>query len=149
LKLLNFRLAVVDDLNVLLQLNKEFCEIDNHEFNETRIKNAFLPLLLNTQLGVVILLELESEITGYAVLTWGWSIESGGREGLIDEIYISKRNSGLGAALLSEVIKVAKESDVKKIFLETELANERVRNFYQRHGFEKESSIWLSHDISN
>ncbi len=144
-----FRLATVDDLLILLKLNKEFCEIDFHEFEETRIKNAFMPLLSNTQLGVVILLELEGAITGYAVLTWGWSIESGGREGLIDEIYVSERNSGLGAALLNEVIKVANEFEVKKIFLETELANERVRNFYQRHGFEKEDSIWLSHGISN
>jgi ribosomal protein S18 acetylase RimI-like enzyme len=83
------------------------------------------------------------------VLTWGWSIESGGREGLIDEIYVRKRNSGLGAALLGEVLRNAKEFEVKVIFLETELANERVRNFYQRHGFQKEDSIWLSHAISN
>jgi ribosomal protein S18 acetylase RimI-like enzyme len=145
----SFRLAVNDDLSTLLLLNKEFCEIDNHEFDETRIKDAFIPLLSNAQLGVVILIEAEGKITGYAVLTWGWSIESGGREGLIDEIYVRERNSGLGAALLEEVLRIAKEFEVKVIFLETELANERVRNFYQRHGFHKEDSIWLSHAISN
>jgi ribosomal protein S18 acetylase RimI-like enzyme len=82
-------------------------------------------------------------------LTWGWSIESGGREGLIDEIYVRERNTGLGSELLAEVVKVAKQNDVKMIFLETELANERVRGFYRRHGFIQEESIWLSYKLDD
>lgn len=142
-----FRLAQSNDLAELLLLIKEFCEIDNHVYDENRIKSSVIPLFSNTQLGVIVLAELENQLAGYAVLTWGWSIESGGREGLIDEIYVKNRNSGLGSELLSEVITIAKDFDVKMIFLETEFANERVRGFYRRHGFTQEDSIWLSHKL--
>jgi ribosomal protein S18 acetylase RimI-like enzyme len=142
-----FRMAQSKDLEGLLLLIKEFCEIDNHVYDEYRIKSSVTPLFSNNTLGVIILAEIENQLVGYAVLTWGWSVESGGREGLIDEIYVKNRNSGLGSKLLEEVIRVAKEFDVKMIFLETESANERVRGFYRRHGFTQEDSIWLSHKL--
>jgi ribosomal protein S18 acetylase RimI-like enzyme len=33
------------------------------------------------------------------------------------------------------------------MFVETEAANTRVRDFYRRHGFEVEESIWMSRDV--
>jgi GNAT superfamily N-acetyltransferase len=136
------------DTPVILDLIKEFCEIDNHIFDEKRITNALTPLLADSSLGLVVLLEKDEQPVGYAVLTWGWSIESGGREGLIDEIYLKERNQGLGSLLLTEVFKIAQDNEVKIIFLETELANSRVRDFYLRHGFKQDNSIWLSHSLS-
>ena len=143
----NLRLANIEDYVAILPLIKEFCEIDNHEFDEIRIENSLKPLLNDRNLGVVVLVENENELLGYAVLTWGWSLESGGREALLDEIFLKVRNQGLGALLLGQVIATAKEYDSQIIFLETELANQRVRDFYQRHGFKRDDSIWLSHKL--
>lgn len=147
--MVTFRIANERDLPELLVLAKEFCEIDNHTYEESRIINTIKPLFSNPQLGLIVLATQGSNLLGYAVLTWGWSIESGGREGLIDEIYVRERNTGLGSELLAEVVKVAKQNDVKMIFLETELANERVRGFYRRHGFIQEESIWLSYKLDD
>jgi len=144
----NLRIATSEDYSYLLPLIQEFCEIDNHEFELSRIERSLLPLLNDPNLGVVIVLENDNELIGYAVLTWGWSLESGGREALLDEIYIKTRNEGMGTLLLQEVVATAKSHNAQIIFLETELANQRVRDFYLRHGFKIEDSIWLSHNLS-
>jgi GNAT superfamily N-acetyltransferase len=145
--LVTLRLATSEDYQDLIPLIKEFCEIDNHEFDDARIEKSLVPLLKDAVLGRVIILEVEGELKGYAVLTWGWSLESGGREALLDEIYVRERNQGWGTLLLDKVVATAKENNAQIIFLETELANERVRDFYLRHGFNKEDSIWLSQKI--
>jgi GNAT superfamily N-acetyltransferase len=146
--LVTLRLATSEDYQDLIPLIKEFCEIDNHEFDDTRIKKSLVPLLKDAVLGRVIILEVEGELKGYAVLTWGWSLESGGRESLLDEIYVRERNQGWGALLLEKVVATARDNGAQIIFLETELANERVRDFYLRHGFNKEDSIWLSQKVT-
>jgi GNAT superfamily N-acetyltransferase len=146
--LVTLRLATSEDYQDLIPLIKEFCEVDNHEFDDARIEKSLGPLLEDAELGRVIILEVKGELKGYAVLTWGWSLESGGREALLDEIYVRKRNQGWGALLLEKVVATAKDNGAKIIFLETELANERVRDFYIRHSFNKEDSIWLSQKLT-
>lgn len=146
--MVTLRLATSEDYQDLIPLIKEFCEIDNHEFDDARIEKSLVPLLKDAVLGRVIILEVEGELKGYAVLTWGWSLESGGRESLLDEIYVRERNQGWGALLLEKVVATAKDNGAQIIFLETELANERVRDFYLRHGFSKEDSIWLSQKLT-
>jgi GNAT superfamily N-acetyltransferase len=49
-------------------------------------------------------------IAGYLVITWGWGIESGGREALIDEIYVTPeyRGQGLASALIYASLEKAK-----------------------------------------
>ena len=81
---------------------------------------------------------------GYAIITWSWSLESGGKDCILDEIYVAQQGNGLGAHLLTEVITHARSAGAAAIFLETESANDRARRFYQRHGFEIENSTWLS-----
>lgn len=144
----SFKIATSLDAPVILDLIKEFCEIDNHVFDKERITKALRPLLADKSLGLVVLLQKDQQSVGYAVLTWGWSIESGGREGLIDELYLKERNQGLGSLLLAEVFKIAQANAVNIIFLETEFTNSRVRDFYLRHGFKQDNSIWLSHNLS-
>ncbi|MGA1449771.1 MAG: GNAT family N-acetyltransferase [Candidatus Nanopelagicales bacterium] len=146
--MVTLRLATSEDYQDLIPLIKEFCEVDNHEFDDARIEKSLGPLLEDAELGRVIILEVKGELKGYAVLTWGWSLESGGREALLDEIYVRERNQGWGALLLEKAVATAKDNGAQIIFLETELANERVRDFYIRHSFNKEDSIWLSQKLT-
>jgi ribosomal protein S18 acetylase RimI-like enzyme len=97
----------------------------------------------------VILVAQDEELLGYLVMSFGWGIESGGKEALIDEVYISPsaRDQGLGSALAELAIEHAKENGVKAIFLETEKPNDRVRKLYSRLGFEQEDSVWLRKEL--
>jgi ribosomal protein S18 acetylase RimI-like enzyme len=102
------------------------------------------PLLSDDRRGQVWLAEDGSTPVGYAVTTWGWSLESGGLECLLDELYVRQRGAGLGSALLRQAMDAARAAGAAAMFLETEAPNDSARRFYARHGFTAEDSVWLS-----
>ena len=85
---------------------------------------------------------------GYVVITWGYSLESGGREALIDEIYLRRRGEGRGSKVMDALFDDMAARGVVKMFLETETHNHRARRFYARQGFDEDDSIWMSRQIS-
>ncbi|WP_232304115.1 GNAT family N-acetyltransferase [Pseudofrankia sp. DC12] len=82
---------------------------------------------------------------GDAVLCWGYSLESGGREAVLDEIY--GRGLGLGSAAMPALLAACRAAGVQRVFLETEAPNDAARRFYARHGFQLEQSIWLTREL--
>lgn len=137
------RRARPDDLGSLLELHRSFCLSDGHRYHPQAAERALRPLLEDDTLGVVWLVE-GSVGRGYAVITWGWSISSGGRDALIDEIYAEPPGSGVGSLLLERLLADLDERRIPTVFLETELANAAARRLYARFGFETEDSIWMS-----
>ena len=134
--------ATREDFDGLLELIREFYRLDRHHFDLQRLKRS-LPLLLDSDdYGVVFKMVAPTE--GYAVVTWGFSLESGGREALIDELYLRVRGQGLGASMLAHILKDCRERGLVRIFLETESHNARVRSFYGRAGFAEDDSVWMS-----
>ena len=133
------------DLEVLVALAAEFNQIDGHRHDESRVRAALSPLLQDDALGIVYLLGESHD--GYAVVTWGYSIESGGRDALLDEIYVRLRGEGQGGAALEEILEDLQHRGLTRVFLETERANTRVRAFYGRHGFTEDDSIWMSREL--
>jgi GNAT superfamily N-acetyltransferase len=133
------------DLPLILAMSAEFNEIDGHAHDESRVRAALAPLLRGDDLGVVFL--VGEPPVGYAVVTWGYSIESGGRDALVDEIYVRPRGEGIGRVALAEVLDDLRARGLSRVLLETERANSRVRAFYARHGFQEDDSIWMSLDL--
>lgn len=96
------RRATPAHLASLLDMIGEFYAEDGHEYDEGRIRAALDPLLADDAHGQVWVLhrsvdDLASDLLGYAVLTWGWSLESGGREGLLDEFFVAGAEAGSAA----------------------------------------------------
>lgn len=137
--------ATPDDLQALLVLIREFCAIDGHEFDEQRLANSLPALLKSDDYGLVWL--IGEPVDGYAVVTWGYSLESGGREALIDEIYLRSREQGTGSLVMSAILEDCRSRGIRCVFLETEAHNTRVRGFYERAGFEVDDSVWMSQSL--
>lgn len=137
--------ACLEDLETLAVLSAEFNQVDGHAHDEPRVRAALIPLLADDALGVVYLFGDPPD--GYAVVTWGYSIESGGRDALLDEIYVRPREQGIGGAALEEVLADLRTRGLTRMFLETERPNNRVRAFYARHGFAEDDSIWMSREL--
>lgn len=135
------RRATVEDEQLLLALIAEFYQVDGHDYDEAKL-SAALPALLKDDCHGVIWMIGEPEI-GYAVVTWSYSLESGGRDALLDEIYLRERGSGLGSRALRAILDDCLERGLSRMFLETERHNARVRDFYARAGFTEEDSIWM------
>ena len=139
------RRAGLEDLEALASLSSEFNEIDGHPYDDLRVRAALIPLLRDDSLGVVYLFGHPPD--GYAIVTWGYSIESGGRDALLDEIYMRRRGEGHGSAAFEDVLADIRRRGLSRMFLETERCNFRVRSFYARHGFAEEGSIWMSREL--
>lgn len=144
------RRATPAHLASLLAMLGEFYAEDGHEYDEGCIRAALEPLLTDDARGQVWVLQragdLDISLLGYAVLTWGWSLESGGREGLLDEFFVvgGRRRGGLGGLLIDHIIAEARAAGCRALFLETERPNHKARAFYDRHGLEEQESIWMS-----
>lgn len=112
--------------------------------SDSHIQAALEPLLADPSIGDVWIVEGEV-IVGYLVITWGWGIESGGKEALIDEIYVapSHRGQGLASSLVEISLERARALETKAVFLETESDNPQSRLLYERLGFKVESSVWM------
>ena len=137
--------ARMEHLPLMLTLVSEFCVTDQHTFDPDRVTRALVPLLEDDAHGVVYLADNEQ---GYVVITWGYSLESGGREALIDEIYLRRRGEGRGGKVMDALFDDMAARGVVKMFLETETHNRRARRFYARQGFVEDDSIWMSRQIS-
>lgn len=149
---------------LLLSLIASFCEVDGHAFDKERIQSALTPLLSHDTFGRVYLItaslpnaqcreqcsqeqtedSTEASTVGYLIITWGYSLESGGREALIDEIYVRERGAGHGTNAMNALLNTLTQEGFKVIFLETERPNSHARRFYQGFGFQEDDSIWMS-----
>jgi GNAT superfamily N-acetyltransferase len=141
------RRAILTDCDDLIPLVRCFYEIDRHDFDEERVRSALTPLLVDDEFGQVWVIENQSALTGYAVVTWSYSLESGGRDCILDEIYVARRCAGAGSHLLEAALAGAAKAGARAVFLETEAHNRRVRSFYARHGFALEDSVWMARSL--
>ena len=143
------RRAVLDDLERLVPLVQSFYVIDGHDYDEQRVRRALVPLLTDDDRGQVWVLSdgFTGPMGGYAVVTWSWSLESGGMDAILDEIFVERRNDGAGGRLLRHALLAAARAGASRVYLETEAHNERVRRFYSRNGCTPDDSIWMSADL--
>lgn len=144
---IEIRRAVPDDVADLLELVAEYCEADQHTFDPETARAGLEPLLADARYGVVWLAHDRSRPEGYAAVTWGWSIEIGGLDVVLDELYVRRRGQGIGNLLLDRLEADCRARDVKRIFLETELPNDAARRLYARNGYEADASIWMSKEL--
>ena len=139
------RIATTQDEAAILELLRQYCDEVSTHWSDQHLLEGLRPLLRENHHGVVLVAQ-EEDIIAYSVLTWGWGIESGGQEALVDEMFVRSdfRNQGLGEKLLRKTLERAKEQGVKVVFLETEKENPKSRDLYKRIGFSEESSVWMS-----
>lgn len=144
------RRALVDDLDELVALNEEFCRADHHPFDAATVRQALGPLLRDDEHGIVWMVQTDDRpgiAEGYGVVTWGYSLEAGGRESIFDEMYVRRPGLGIGGAAMAIIIDQVRSLGVARIYLETEAHNERGRRLYRRLGFVDEDSVWMNLDF--
>ena len=140
----SIRRATTDDEARILDLMSGFCQSEGKTFDRDLARAGLVPLLKSDTHGTVLVAEHDNGLDAYAVICWSWSVEIGGPEACLDEIYIATRGQGTGSALISAVRDACAAHGMRRIFLETESVNERARQLYRRHGYEQEDSIWMA-----
>jgi diamine N-acetyltransferase len=67
----NFKIAESSDLEILIKFIKEFCDVDNHPFDESSLAIVLTNFLKDKALGQVWLIQQDKEAIGYIVLSFG------------------------------------------------------------------------------
>jgi ribosomal protein S18 acetylase RimI-like enzyme len=138
------------DADALLRLARAFHAEDGHPLDAGG-EAAILEIVGGEKLARAWLVRRDGEPVGYVVITLGYSIEYGGRDGFIDDLYIAPaaRGQGLAPTLLDFAIAQAVELGIGTLHLETDTGNERATRLYRRAGFEETGRALLRRRLSD
>jgi ribosomal protein S18 acetylase RimI-like enzyme len=131
-----FSQAGLRDIETVLRLMGDFYA-GEHLAHTEECAAAATALCGEQYSGVIYLIHAGKIAAGYFVLTFGFSVERGGKIGLLDELYVAPalRGRGLGTAAVEEVVRVAQKAGCCEVVLEVDQGNERAARLYGRIGF--------------
>ncbi|MEL0435817.1 GNAT family N-acetyltransferase [Phycobacter sp. K97] len=130
-------LAKPEHLGTLLPLVAAFHAEEGIERTDAAREAAIAPLLEGIPYGAVYIIGPTRAPIGYIVVTFSWSVEFGGMDGFVDEIYIrpAVRGRGIATEVLTELPKTLAEAGIKAIQLEVDRENEPAQRLYARARF--------------
>jgi GNAT superfamily N-acetyltransferase len=130
-------LAGPADLDELLAMLARFNASQGYAFDAAVARHALGALLLRPELGRAYRIVRNGSSVGYAALCFGWSLEWGGRDAFVDELFVEEaaRGHGVGRAALRALVEEARRLGVRALHLEVETGNETGRALYQSECF--------------
>jgi diamine N-acetyltransferase len=139
-------LASSEDSPELMSLMRMFYREEGYPFNEERTRRALLALLSNPLFGKVWVFRMEGRAVGYLVVTFGYSLEFGGRDAFIDELFVepAARGQGVGTFALETAQEHCRRNGVAALHLEVEHENPKARALYERIGFKAHSRFLMT-----
>jgi ribosomal protein S18 acetylase RimI-like enzyme len=131
----SFRRAAAVDVPALLELQQRFYANEGYPYDRATMERGMRELIASDSLGR--LLAFGDPIVGYLVLTFGFSLEFGGRDAFVDELYVdnASRGQGLGTLALQVAEDACREAGIGALHLEVEHVNARARALYERSGY--------------
>lgn len=136
---LRFKPSTPDDIETLIVMMRDLYAHDGlAPLDEASARRALLGVIGDNALGRVFLILLTNEVAGYAVLTFGYSLEFHGRDAFVDELYLRDeyRARGIGKRSLEFLTGVCAEVGVSALHLEVERSNIQAQAVYRKFGFE-------------
>ncbi len=141
-----FRVAVESDSATLLAFMRDYYAFDGHGFDEKNTPIALIALLRDSNLGRVWLILDDGTPVGYLALCFGYSLEWLGRDAFVDELYLREeyRGRGWGSKAMVFAEEQARSLGVTTLHLGVVEGNTVALKVYERLGFKKHSSTFLS-----
>jgi len=118
--------------------------------DEPAAHRALLELLAFPALGRAWLIEADGRPVGYVALTLGFSLEYGGRDAFVDELFVQPgyRRRGFGRAALAFAVEEASRLGVQAVHLEVERANPAAHDLYRSLGFGGNDRLLLTRRLA-
>ena len=138
-------LAGPDDLPKLIKLVSAFHDEQQIVQDDDARAAGLAPLLEGSPYGVAYLIGPKSAPIGYIVVTFGWSVEFGGMDGFVDEIYVRPgvRGRGVATEVLLALPRALAGSGLKALHLEVDRADSATRRLYEKTGFQPRERYML------
>lgn len=130
-------LATTEDTDRVVALVAAYHAFEGIEQDDDTRRRAVEPLLAGSPHGAIWLIGPRRSPVGYIAISFGWSIELGGMDGVIDEFFMrqSVRGRGMGTEVLRLLLRQLSAAGVKALSLEVSPGNARAQSLYARRGF--------------
>ena len=130
-------LATTADTDKLEPMIAAYHALEGIHTDEDHRRSAITPLLEGSPHGAIWLIGPKMSPVGYVAVSFGWSIEMGGLDGCIDELWIREkvRGRGMGGEAVLTLIKSLKGAGLMALHLEIGPDNTRAETLYGRLGF--------------
>lgn len=130
-------LATPEHLDKLDMLVEAFHQESGIELQADPRRASIAPLLDGSPHGAVYLIGPPKAPIGYVVITFGWSLEFGGLDGFIDELYVRPgvRGRGIASETLQSLPRALSDAGMKTIHLEVDRTAEKTQRLYSKAGF--------------
>lgn len=133
----DLRPVTAADVEPIMRMMEAFNVFEGIAFSPERLRESFATLLAHPEWGAMHMAEVGGVPAGYAVLTYGFDFEYGGRDAFLTELFVVERfrNMGVGRALMAHVESFAKDHGVGALHLIVRPDNGRAQVIYRHDGF--------------
>lgn len=141
----SLKLATSDDSAALLPLVADYHAFEGIGLSADKRSAALALLLSEPSLGGIWLIRHADDVAGYIALCRGFSLEFGGFDAFIDELYLRPewRGRGGGKAAISLIQDVARQRGIQALHLEVARDNDTAKGLYRAVGFEAREQFML------
>ncbi|HYN40211.1 MAG TPA: GNAT family N-acetyltransferase [Thermoanaerobaculia bacterium] len=142
----SFRAASIADEQTFLPMMEALWSHERIPFDAAAIRAALAVLFSAPVLGRIWLTLVDEAVAGYAMGTWGFSTEQGGRFLLLDELFVlpAFRGMGVGAATLALVEQEAEREGALAVRIEVSVENGPARELYRAAGYTDLRRLFLA-----
>jgi ribosomal protein S18 acetylase RimI-like enzyme len=139
------RPATFEDLTTLLPRTRALNAHEGIAIDAPVLEAALERLLRDPSLGDVWLVERDRAVVGYAIVTYSYDLEFGGRDAWLTELWIDPeaRGGGAGSEALRLLDPELRARGVGALHLQVRADNPALR-LYERHGFVASTRVTMT-----
>ena len=136
-----FQLLSDQEIPTLLEMMREFYSQQEMRFDEPTASLTITSVRKNPELAQIYLIFRSTELAGYFVLTFCFSMEFHGRFGLLDELYLHEpfRRQKLGQGVVGFAEGICRREGIAALRLEVGRDNTPAQALYRQSGFEEDA----------
>jgi len=134
------------DIPILVDLMAEFYAESNHALDRKWAADSFAQLMQTPDRGAAWIARRSPQAAGYVVLTMKHSMEFGGLDAFIDDLFVrpDSRRQGVATLLLNTLFKECRERDALAVHVEVGHDNDAAGALYQAFGLRSDGRKHLT-----
>jgi GNAT superfamily N-acetyltransferase len=138
------------DIAALVGLMREFYAEAGYSLDDDWASSSFSALLGDPTRGMIWIVRVDNVPAGYVVLTLRHSMEFGGLDAFVDDLYVrpGHRRRGLGRALLTALFDECRRRGVLAVHVETGEDNAAARALYSAFGLVDRKRLLLTANLA-
>ncbi len=147
---LTTRSASTEDLPALTDMMREFHAEADYALDAAWARASFGALLADPSRGAVWIGDADGEPAGYVVVTFRHSMEFGGTDAFIDDLFVRRgfRRRGVGRAVLAAAFRLCGERGVLAVHVETSESNGPAVALYGAFGMMDRRRLLLTRSLT-